>query len=851
MSQPARRGSPSSEGDPVELVLPTRAIVALLVAGLATIAAARMVDQLSEVIYLVALAVTLACLLLPGVERLSRRLPHALAVAVLFLGTLAVLIAVVAGGAHDLADQADAAAKLLTHRFQTLDPASLLGRFVEQSEISRRTSSFMNRLPSEVVFGVSRPADAPRRIGQAVVVGVLTLFALGSGPRIVRAGLDRVANPRRRSFVWQTLTSALHDSAILVNRSLAMAAACGVVAGGAAYGLGATGAVALGVWAGLCSVVPVLGVWVGFAPLVVLAGMEDTWRGGLALVLTVAVACAVRLLRRRWMDRETHIGPLLTVLAIASGVRLAGPIGCVPVLFLTAVAACVVRASGRGGLARPAAALDDFSQGVTDRSEEAPTARAPLWRTSRPDMAGQLPVTISWRSIGVLAVLVVLVAATASVLHHLPSVAIWTTLGLALALAVNPAVNRADRWLPGGRSVTLSALGAVAATVVGALLVAGVPALVDAVRSLPSELPDTAARLARLPFVDRVLDPGSARSAAQRFIDGLPERLGGHGSPAASLAAQAGDTLFGTLWTLLIAVTALLDGHRLLGAARRSLPAPYRDPAERVADLAYRSFGRYAAGSALVALLNGTVVTVIALALGIPVAPLLGLWAMLWNFVPQIGGLVGGAPLVLLGFTRSPLSGVIAFAAFIAYQNVENHLIQPMVVGKAVRLSPFTIMICVLGGGAVGGVIGAVLATPLVGALKTILCDVLPAPTPGVTRAPRAEASTDPEPTVEQRPPDDDVEHPAPPRPLSSPVRDHSSGQPGNEHLDDTGHAPAAPDGTAPRGTGPGDAGTGRGASDRGAPDGGAPDRAAPEPEAIPAGWHQGRPDRGSPQSGS
>jgi predicted PurR-regulated permease PerM len=727
-------GKSASDREAVELVLPTRAIVGLLVAGLATIAAVRMLDRLSEVIYVVALAVTLACLLQPGVKRLSRRLPHGVAVAVLFIGSLAVLVAVLAGGAHDLADQADAATKLLSQRFETINPNSMLGRLVSQSEISQRTTSFINRLPSQLVFGVSQPADAPRRVGQVVVVAVLTLFALGSGPRIARAALDRISDRRRRELVEAVTSAAIRDSSLLVSKSLALATVCGVVAGIVAYGLGATGAVALGAWAGLCAVIPVLGVWVGFAPLIVLAGMHQMWRGALALAIAVAVAVAVRAARRRWVDRDVHLGPLLTVVAIAAGVRLAGPVACVPVLFLVALGAGVVRAWGGGGLARPAAALDEFAQGVAERSEDEPTARAPLWRTRREGNAGQLPVTISWRSIGVLAGLVVLVAATTSLLQRLPSVAIWTTLGLAVGLALNPAVNRADRWLPGKRSVTLGVLGVGAVAVIGALLVAAVPALVDAVRSLPHELPETVERVARLPLVDRVVDAGSARSAAQRFIDRLPERLGGEGSPVASVAAQAGDTLFGTMWTLLIAVTALLDGHRLLDAARRSLPAPYRPAAERLADLAYRSFGRYAAGSALVALLNGTVVTVIALALGIPVAPLLGLWAMLWNFVPQIGGFVGGAPLVLLGFTKSPLSGVVAFVAFIAYQNVENHLIQPLVIGKAVRLSPFSIMICVLSGGAVGGVIGAVLATPLVGAVKVILCDLLPAPRPALAR---------------------------------------------------------------------------------------------------------------------
>ncbi|MFP5322988.1 MAG: AI-2E family transporter, partial [Acidimicrobiia bacterium] len=109
-----------------------------------------------------------------------------------------------------------------------------------------------------------------------------------------------------------------------------------------------------------------------------------------------------------------------------------------------------------------------------------------------------------------------------------------------------------------------------------------------------------------------------------------------------------------------------------------------------------------------------------ALALGVPLAPLAGLWSMLTNLIPQIGGFLGGSFLVALALTEGPATAAIALVVFMVYQNLENNVIQPAVVGKAVDLTPPTTMLAALLGGAVAGVPGALVATPIVGAAKVL-----------------------------------------------------------------------------------------------------------------------------------
>ena len=121
------------------------------------------------------------------------------------------------------------------------------------------------------------------------------------------------------------------------------------------------------------------------------------------------------------------------------------------------------------------------------------------------------------------------------------------------------------------------------------------------------------------------------------------------------------------------------------------------------------------------------------LVIGVPLAPVAALWTTLTNLIPQIGGSLGGSFFVVLALTEGPVQAVMAAAVFIVYQNLENHVIQPAIVGRAVNLSPPATMLAALVGGAAAGVPGALMATPLIGAAKAVWLDSrgVPAPAEG------------------------------------------------------------------------------------------------------------------------
>ncbi|MBW3669171.1 MAG: AI-2E family transporter, partial [Actinobacteria bacterium] len=198
----------------------------------------------------------------------------------------------------------------------------------------------------------------------------------------------------------------------------------------------------------------------------------------------------------------------------------------------------------------------------------------------------------------------------------------------------------------------------------------------------------------------------------------------GDTTPVDRAARGVAHGIVAAVLTLLLAFTLLLDGPRLRAGAGRAGPVEHRRQADKVAALAYRVVGRYVAGSLFVAGIAGVTVLVVGLLLGVPLTPLAAMWVALWDLVPQIGGAAGGIPFVLLGFTQGLPTGLACAVFFVVYLQIENHVLQPLLVGQAVKLSPPATMTAALIGVSAGGVVGALLAVPLVGAAKAVYVEL-------------------------------------------------------------------------------------------------------------------------------
>jgi putative heme transporter len=92
--------------------------------------------------------------------------------------------------------------------------------------------------------------------------------------------------------------------------------------------------------------------------------------------------------------------------------------------------------------------------------------------------------------------------------------------------------------------------------------------------------------------------------------------------------------------------------------------------------------------------------------------------------VPQIGGAIGGIVFVAVAFTQGATTGVIAALIFLLYLTFANNVLLPVILGRAVNLSPLMTMVATIAGFSVGGVVGAMVAVPIIGAGKTMYLEL-------------------------------------------------------------------------------------------------------------------------------
>lgn len=350
-----------------------------------------------------------------------------------------------------------------------------------------------------------------------------------------------------------------------------------------------------------------------------------------------------------------------------------------------------------------------------------------------PPPAAALPVRVvdlDWRSVAwAMGAFVALVGATALV-GAAPRAITVLAVGALVAMALDPLVTKLENRFGTRRgmavAIVVSAIMAAGAVIVALLL----PRAIEQGRDLSGDIDHVVSQINDLPFVGDDLQRAGAVEKVQDWISDLPNRFQGDDTPIGGAVVRLADGLLVTGFTLLISLALLLDGPRLVRGVCRLVPPRRRDRAVRIGRLAYATVGRYVAGSLLVACIAGITTLVVGLILRVPLAPLVAIWVALWDLIPQIGGAAGGIPFVLLGLTRGAGTAVACAVFFVVYLNLENHVIQPLVVGRAVKLSPPATMTAALVGVSAGGLVGALLAVPVVAAAKVVYTELRPGSPP-------------------------------------------------------------------------------------------------------------------------
>jgi putative heme transporter len=334
-----------------------------------------------------------------------------------------------------------------------------------------------------------------------------------------------------------------------------------------------------------------------------------------------------------------------------------------------------------------------------------------------PSGPGGLTADLDWRSLVVCAAVMAGAVALLDLGRAVNDTVIHLLFALVGALALDRVVRLAQRSLRLTRAAAVAVVLSGAVAMAAAFIVLLVPAMVEQAGRLGDQAPAVLADLTDLPVVGQSLEENEVPLHAQRWLERFPDQLMSNGDALAGTAQAAAFQVVGVAAALLLLVLLLLEGPALQRAGRRLLPARWQDHADVIGRAVYVVIGRYAVGSVLLALMAGTAAFLLGLAFSVPLVALAALWAMLWNFVPQLGGVMGGVALVALALTTGLTPALAVAVLWLIYMQLENRIVQPVVVGRAVQLSPLTTMVVALLGVAVAGLVGAVLAIPLVAAV--------------------------------------------------------------------------------------------------------------------------------------
>ena len=206
----------------------------------------------------------------------------------------------------------------------------------------------------------------------------------------------------------------------------------------------------------------------------------------------------------------------------------------------------------------------------------------------------------------------------------------------------------------------------------------------------------------------------------------------GLAKPALTLGKGA-ITLVIALVTIFVLVLLLLLEGRKLRLGLLGLMSPARaERYSRVAREVSRSVIGYMLGDFVTSLIAGIVVFVTLLLLGVPFPFLWALWVALIDFLPLIGGALAGIPTVLFAAGHSLTAGVVSLIVFLVYTQVENHVLNPIVMSRTVRVSPLLVLVSILVGASIGSSIGGIfgafvaafLAIPSAGAIQVMIREV-------------------------------------------------------------------------------------------------------------------------------
>jgi len=320
---------------------------------------------------------------------------------------------------------------------------------------------------------------------------------------------------------------------------------------------------------------------------------------------------------------------------------------------------------------------------------------------------------------------IIAVAVTLEVLWIARHVLTWVLISVFLALALNPGVEWLQRHGIRSRGWAAAIAYLLALAFFVGIGFTFVPTLVgqvdDFVHKLPSYVHDITHGRGRLGFLETKYHLQERVRHAIK-TGGAKKALGLSGV-AISLAKGIITIVVATITISFMTFFMLLEGPTWVDRFYSLLPERSRPRWRKVGHDIYRTVGGYVTGNLLISVIAGVLTTLVLLVMGVPYAVALGLIVAILDLIPLAGATMAAILIGLVAFIHSIPAGIVVVAFFILYQQFENHVLQPVIYGRTVQLSPLAVLISILIGAELAGILGALAAIPVAGSIQVLLLD--------------------------------------------------------------------------------------------------------------------------------
>jgi predicted PurR-regulated permease PerM len=357
----------------------------------------------------------------------------------------------------------------------------------------------------------------------------------------------------------------------------------------------------------------------------------------------------------------------------------------------------------------------------------------------------RVPVRTIAASIGMVLATVVVLFLLVEVRRTL----VWLVVAAFFSVALYPVVNWVQRRLTGCRR-SLATLGVflVVFLVLGGLIAAFAVPLARQGTTFADQLPQLLndAKAGRGP-IGSLLDRTNALQYVQQNQARIRSMASGLTTPAAGVLRGVATGIAGAVTIFVLSYLMVLEAPKMIEGTLNLLSPQHADRARRVGADCAKSITGYISGNLLISVICGVLTYIVLKVMGVPFAGLISLFVALADLIPLVGATLGAVVATIAGFVQSVPAGIVVIVFFVVYQQLENHLLQPVILSRTVKLNPLAVLVAILVFVELAGVLGALLAIPVAGIIQVLIRDfwdhrrgaLKPEPTTGEDEQPTAE----------------------------------------------------------------------------------------------------------------